>query len=126
MNVLMNTYPEPRVTFARGSGSRLYDTDGKEYLDFLGGLAVTALGHAHPAVADAVAAQARTLLHVSNLFGTTIGPEVAETIDRLVGGPAGKVFFANSGAEANECALKLARKWGGHGRFAVISAYGSF
>jgi acetylornithine/N-succinyldiaminopimelate aminotransferase len=125
MSKLMNTYPEHRVTFASGSGSRLYDVDGKEYLDFLGGLAVTALGHAHPAVADALADQARTLLHVSNLFGTTVGPEVAATLDRLLGG-GGQVFFANSGAEANECALKLARKWAGHGRHVVISAYGSF
>jgi acetylornithine/N-succinyldiaminopimelate aminotransferase len=125
MSNLMNTYPEQRVVFARGNGSRLYDVDGKEYLDFLGGLAVTALGHAHPAVADALAEQARTLLHVSNLYGTTVGPEVAATLDRLLGG-GGKVFFANSGAEANECALKLARKWAGHGRHVVISAYGSF
>src|SRR5205823_3845248 len=90
-----------------------------------GGLAVTALGHAHPAVADAVSDQARTLLHVSNLYGTVIAPDVAATLDRLIGGD-GRVFFCNSGAEANECAIKLGRKWGGHGRFAVISAYGSF
>lgn len=123
---LMPNYPPHTVTFVRGRGTELWDADGKRYLDFLSGIGVTSLGHAHPAVADAVAAQARTLLHVSNLFGTTIGAEVAETIDRLVGGPAGKVFFANSGAEANECAIKLARKWGGHGRYAVLSAYGSF
>jgi predicted acetylornithine/succinylornithine family transaminase len=131
---LMNTYPEPPVTFVRGEGSRLWDDAGKQYLDFLGGLAVTALGHAHPAVADAVAEQARTLLHVSNLYGTEIGPQVATTLDRLIGG-GGRVFFCNSGAEANECAIKLARKWGGpavrgpngiHGKYAVVSAYGSF
>ena len=122
---LMATYPVPAVTFARGAGSRLWDVDGKAYLDLLGGLAVTALGHAHPAVADAVAEQARTLVHVSNLFGTTVGPEVAATLDRLLGG-GGKVFFANSGAEANECALKLARRWAGHGRHVVVSAFGSF
>jgi predicted acetylornithine/succinylornithine family transaminase len=122
---LMTTYPEPAVTFVRGEGARLWDDSGKEYLDFLGGLAVTALGHAHPAVADALAEQARTLLHVSNLYGTTVGPEVAATLDRLVGG-GGRVFFCNSGAEANECAIKLARKWGGHGRYAVVSTYGSF
>ncbi len=122
---LMATYPVPTVTFARGAGSRLWDVDGKAYLDLLGGLAVTALGHAHPAVADAVAEQARTLVHVSNLFGTTVGPEVATTLDRLLGG-GGKVFFANSGAEANECALKLARRWAGHGRHVVVSAFGSF
>ena len=125
---LMPTYPPPPVTFVRGEGSRLWDTDGKAYLDFLGGLAVTSLGHAHPAVAEAVAAQARTLVHVCNLFGTTVGPEVAETLDRLIGGDRvrGRIFFANSGAEANECAMKLARKWAGPGRYAVVSAYGSF
>jgi len=121
----MHTYPDPPVTFVRGEGSRLWDDTGKEYLDFLGGLAVTALGHAHPAVADAVSDQARTLLHVSNLYGTVIAPDVAATLDRLIGGD-GRVFFCNSGAEANECAIKLARKWGGHGRYAVVSAYGSF
>ena len=122
---LMPTYPPPPVTFVRGEGSRLYDTEGRAYLDFVGGLAVTSLGHAHPTVADALATQARTLLHVSNLYGTTVGPEVAATLDRLVGG-GGQVFFANSGAEANECAIKLARKWGGPGRYAVVSTYGSF
>ena len=122
---LMPTYPPPPVTFVRGRGTELWDDDGRRYLDFLSGLGVTALGHAHPAVADAVATQARTLVHVSNLFGTEVGPEVARTLDRLLGG-GGQVFFANSGAEANECALKLARKWGGRGRHTVVSAYGSF
>jgi predicted acetylornithine/succinylornithine family transaminase len=121
----MNTYPPQAVTFVRGEGSWLYDAAGKRYLDFLSGLAVTSLGHAHPAVAEAISEQARTLLHVSNLYGTTVGPEVAATLDRLVGG-GGKVFFCNSGAEANEAGIKLARKWGGHGKFVVVSAYGSF
>jgi acetylornithine/N-succinyldiaminopimelate aminotransferase len=125
MSALMNNYPPQPVTFVRGEGSRLWDADGKVYLDFLGGLAVTSLGHAHPAVADAIAEQARTLLHVCNLYGTTVGPAVAETLDRLLGG-GGKIFFANSGAEANECAIKLARKWSGPGRYAVVSTYGSF
>src|SRR5438105_9286340 len=126
---LMHTYPEPPVTFVRGEGSWLYGEAGRAYLEFRSGLAVTSLGHSHPAVADALATQARTLLHVSNLFGTTIGPEVAAVLDRLVGDGkplGGRVFFANSGAEANECALKLARKWGGRGRYVVVSAYGSF
>ena len=126
-NALMNTYPPHAVTFVRGEGSYLFDDGGKRYLDFLSGLAVTSLGHAHPDVAAAVSDQARTLLHVSNLFGTEPGREVAATLDRLVGGGvSGKVFFCNSGAEANEAAIKLARKWGGHGKFAVVSAYGSF
>ncbi len=122
---LMNTYPPQPVTFVRGEGSWLWDDQGRRYLDFLSGLAVTSLGHAHPAVADAVAAQARTLLHVSNLYGTQPQREVAATLDRLIGG-GGQVFFCNSGAEANECAIKLARKWGGYGKYGVVSAYGSF
>jgi acetylornithine/N-succinyldiaminopimelate aminotransferase len=125
MSALMNTYARLPVTFVSGQGSELRDVDGKRYLDFLGGLAVTSLGHSHPVVADAIAEQARTLQHVSNLFGTTIGPEVAETLDRLLGG-GGKIFFANSGAEANECAIKVARKWGGRGRHHVVSAFNSF
>jgi predicted acetylornithine/succinylornithine family transaminase len=125
----MATYPAPPVTFVRGEGSYLVDTEGRRYLDCLSGLAVTSLGHAHPAVADALATQATRLLHVSNLFGTEPGPEVARTLDRLVGDgePAGgQVFFCNSGAEANECALKLARRFGSRGRHVVVSAYGSF
>lgn len=121
----MPTYAPPRVTFVRGEGARLWDDTGREHLDFLCGLAVTSLGHAHPAVAEALAEQARTLLHTSNLFGTLPGPEVAATLDRLLGG-GGQVFFTNSGAEANECAIKLARRWGGRGRHVVVSAYGSF
>jgi acetylornithine/N-succinyldiaminopimelate aminotransferase len=128
-SALMRTYAEPPVTFARGEGSLLFDTDGREYLDFLSGLAVTSLGHAHPVVAEAVADQARTLSHVSNLFGNLLAPEVAATLDRLIGGgerAGGQVFFANSGAEANECAIKLARRWAGPGRFAVVSTRGAF
>jgi len=149
---LMPTYPPAPVTFVRGEGAYLWDDGGRRYLDLLSGLAVTSLGHAHPAVAEALATQARTLLHVSNLFGTTIGPEVAATLDRLVGDGTplgGQVFFCNSGAEANECAIKLARRFGGarldrragperpgaggaksgeyvRGRHVVVSAYGSF
>src|SRR3546814_8140651 len=81
----MPTYPPPVTTFVRGEGAWLWDDDGKRYLDLLSGLAVTSLGHAHPAVAGALAAQAGQLLHVSNLFGTTVGPEVAATLDRLLG-----------------------------------------
>ena len=129
-SALMHTYADPPVTFVRGSGSWLWDTEGRRYLDFLSGLAVTSLGHAHPAVADALSEQAGTLLHVSNLFGNVVAPELAVTIDRLVGGGSGRaggqVFFANSGAEANECALKLSRKWAGSGRHVVVSAWDAF
>ena len=123
---LMPTYPPAPVTFVRGEGSRLWDDEGRVYLDFLSGLGVTSLGHGHPEVADAISAQARKLLHVSNLFANEVGPEVAQTLNRLVDADPGSVFFCNSGAEANECAIKLARKWGGPGRHVVISAYGSF
>ena len=121
----MTTYPPVGVTFVRGSGVRLWDDTGREYLDFLSGLGVTSLGHAHPEVADAISRQAGQLLHVSNLFGNDVIGEVAERLDRLLGG-GGASFFCNSGAEANECALKLARKHGGRGRHVVVSAYGSF
>jgi acetylornithine/N-succinyldiaminopimelate aminotransferase len=129
-SALMRTYAEPPVTFVRGEGTLLFDAAGKSYLDFITGLAVVSLGHAHPDVADAVALQARTLTHVSNLYGNTLGPDVALTIDRLINGgtgqAGGQVFFTNSGAEANECALKLARRWAGVGRHVVISADNSF
>jgi acetylornithine/N-succinyldiaminopimelate aminotransferase len=123
---LMNTYPPQPVTFVRGAGTELWDDADKRYLDFLGGLAVTSLGHSHPVVADAIAQQARTLLHVSNLYGTEPGPHVARTLDRLVAAGSGKVFFCNSGAEANEAAIKLARKRGGRGKHVVVSAWRSF
>jgi acetylornithine/N-succinyldiaminopimelate aminotransferase len=122
---LMPTYPERPVTFVRGEGTRLWDDKGNEYLDFLSGLAVTSLGHANPVVAEALYDQARTLLHVSNLFATVPQEEVATALDELLGGD-GLVFFCNSGAEANECAIKLARKFGGRGKHVVVSAYGSF
>ena len=124
---MMPTYGPPSVEFVRGEGSWLWDLQGTKYLDLLSGLAVTSLGHAHPEVADAVAAQAQTLLHVSNLFGTEHQAPVARTLDRLLGG-GGQVFFCNSGAEANEAAIKLARKWAGApaGKYQVVSALGSF
>ncbi|HET6794688.1 MAG TPA: acetylornithine transaminase [Acidimicrobiales bacterium] len=126
---LMPTYAPPAVTFVRGRGTELWDDAGRRYLDFLTGLAVCSLGHAHPKVADAIAHQARTLVHVSNLFGNELSPRLATELDRLVGDgrPAGgRVFFANSGAEANECAIKVARRWAGPGRHVVVATYGSF
>ena len=126
---VMQTYGRLPVAFVRGEGTRLWDTEGTEYLDFLSGLAVTSLGHAHPDVAHAIAEQARTLLHVSNLYYNDVQPRVAARLNALLGG-AGRVFFCNSGAEANECAIKLARRYGqrngGPERYHVLSAYGSF
>jgi predicted acetylornithine/succinylornithine family transaminase len=126
---VMQTYGRLPVAFVRGEGTSLWDSEGKEYLDFLTGLAVTSLGHAHPEVAAAIAEQAATLLHVSNLYYNDVQPKVAQRLNALLGGD-GRVFFCNSGAEANECAIKLARRHGqlngGPNRFHVISAYGSF
>ena len=129
---LMNNYGVPPVTFVSGDGAELTDDRGRRYLDFLCGLAVTGLGHAHPAITEAVAAQAATLIHTSNLFANEPTAEVVETLDRLIrsgpGGDAepGRILFQNSGAEAVEAALKLVRKHRGRGRHVVVSAYGSF
>jgi acetylornithine/succinyldiaminopimelate/putrescine aminotransferase len=126
-DVLMHTYPLPPVTFVSGEGSWLIDSDGRRYLDLLSGLAVTSLGHSHPDVAYATAQQAHRLCHVSNLFGNEHGRPLALAIDELLGG-GGRVFLSNCGASANECAIKLARKFGGGstGRYNVLSAWGSF
>src|SRR5665213_3359786 len=129
MTFLMPNYSPAPVRFVAGSGAHLTDSEGRDYLDFLAGIAVVALGHANPAVQAAIAEQAGTLLHVSNLFASGLNLEVAEMLDSLIGdgSPAGgKVFFANSGAEANECAIKLARRFGGRGRHTVVAAYVSF
>jgi len=137
---LMANYGAPTLTFVRGLGTEVFDVDDKRYLDFLGGLAVTSLGHSNPAVADAIAAQAHLLTHVSNLYNTIPGPEVALALDQLMQSfpargdiPAeaptrqlGQVVFQNSGAEANEAAIKLARKYNGRGRHVVLSALRSF
>ena len=128
---LMGNYGVPPLTFVRGAGTELFDDTGRRYLDFLCGLAVTGLGHAHPRVAAAVAEQASTLLHVSNLFVTEPQLEVAERLDALVRAGTdqdtpGRVLFQNSGAEANEAALKLARKYHGRGRHGVLTAFRSF
>jgi acetylornithine/succinyldiaminopimelate/putrescine aminotransferase len=125
----MPVFGAPKVMFVRGSGTELWDSDGKRYLDFLGGLAVIALGHSNPRITDVIADQAATLMHVSNLFGTDKVAEAAIKINALLAettGAVGQVFFCNSGAEANETALKLARKFGGRGRHGVVSAFGSF
>jgi predicted acetylornithine/succinylornithine family transaminase len=121
----MDTYPPHQVTFVVGHGTELWDDRGRRYLDFLSGLAVTSLGHSHPEIVKAVGDQAGRLTHVSNLFGNTAGPHLAGLLDHLLGG-GGRIFLSNSGAEANEAALKLARKWGGPDRFVVLTALQSF
>jgi acetylornithine aminotransferase len=106
----MKSAPTPLAVLARGEGARVWDVDGTEYLDFLAGIAVNALGHGHPAFVQAVAAQAATAAHVSNYFATVPQIELAERLTRLTGGD--RVYFGNSGAEAIEAAIKLARRTG--------------
>ncbi len=125
----MPVFGAPQKMFVRGLGTELWDVDGKRYLDFLSGIAVTSLGHSNPAVAQAVCEQATMLLHVSNFFANPVATEAAIKVNALLQeatGEVGQVFFCNSGAEANEAAIKLARKFGGRGRHVVVSAFGSF
>lgn len=113
---LVRNAGERMALFVRGEGSSLWDADGRRYLDFLGGIAVTSLGHAHPVFVEAVSRQAATLSHVSNFFATPPQLALAAELKRLSGaGDAGRVYFANSGAEANEAAFKLARLHGAAG-----------
>src|SRR5262249_15214529 len=115
------------VTFVRGQGCLVWDEEGKEYLDLVAGIAVNLLGHAHPAVASALAVQAQTLIHTSNLYFTE--PQVALARRLVELSFPSRVFFCNSGAEANEAAIKLARKWGARNRdgaFEIITTAGSF
>ena len=127
--VLWPTYVRPQVEFVRGQGVRLWDARGREYLDFLGGIAVVAAGHAHPKVVEAVSAQLGTLGHTSNLYFTGPQVELAERLVGHVGGDA-KVFLSNSGAEANEAAIKVARRWGranrGEQATGIVATLGGF
>ncbi|MDQ0028908.1 acetylornithine transaminase [Arthrobacter bambusae] len=111
---LMGVFGTPQRVLVRGAGSLVWDADGKEYLDLLGGIAVNALGHAHPFVTSVIASQLATLGHVSNFFTSPTQIALAEKLLAITKAPAGsKVFFANSGTEANEAAFKLARRNGG-------------
>ena len=134
---IMPTYGAPSVMFVRGQGTELWDSQGKRYLDFVGGLAVQSLGHANPEVAEAISEQAMTLTQVSNYWATEHAHHVALQLDRHItgsgssyvpdsGSPSGQVFFCNSGAEANELAFKLARKYTGSGQYEILTAMGSF
>lgn len=123
-NVFIGTYSRFPAAMVKGSGCRLWDADGKEYLDFLAGIAVCSLGHCHPAVTEAICRQAGSLVHVSNLFHTPPQIELAELL--VANSFADRVFMCNSGAEANEAAIKLARIHSGEGRYEIISLAGSF
>ncbi|NLI81512.1 MAG: acetylornithine transaminase [Deltaproteobacteria bacterium] len=126
--VICSTYARMPVVFVRGRGCRLWDDTGKEYVDFLAGIAVCNLGHCPPEVTEVLCEQADTLVHVSNLFHTVPQVDLAAELTRL--SFADKVFFANSGAEANEAAIKLSRKYSrdrhGEGRFHIITMRDSF
>jgi acetylornithine aminotransferase/acetylornithine/N-succinyldiaminopimelate aminotransferase len=122
--VFINTYGRYPAAMIEGKGCRLTDADGREYLDFLAGIAVCSLGHCHPAVTEAICRQAGKLVHVSNLYHTLPQTELAELL--VANSFADRVFMCNSGAEANEAAIKLARKHGGEGRYEIISLEGSF
>jgi acetylornithine/N-succinyldiaminopimelate aminotransferase len=125
----MPVFGPPSIMFERGRGTELWDSNGKRYLDFLAGIAVVSLGHANTVVAESVADQLDRLLHVSNFFANPVATEAAVKVNGLLldaTGQVGQLFFTNSGAESNECAIKLARKHGGRGRHTVVSALGSF
>ncbi|MET7854093.1 acetylornithine transaminase [Streptomyces avermitilis] len=121
-DALMNNYGTPRLPLVRGAGTRLWDADGKEYLDFVGGIAVNALGHAHPAIVEAVSTQIASLGHVSNLFVAEPPVALAERLLQLFGRD-GRVYFCNSGAEANEGAFKIGRLTG---RSHMVATQGGF
>jgi acetylornithine/N-succinyldiaminopimelate aminotransferase len=121
---LMNNYGTPPIELVRGDGAQVWDADGHRYLDLLGGIAVNALGHAHPAVVEAVSSQIRTLGHVSNFYSTRPVLELAEALLDLLGATGtGRVLLCNSGAEANETAFKIARRTG---RPRIVSTEGGF
>src|SRR5215510_15370860 len=121
------TYARYPIALVHGKGARVWDADGKEYLDFVAGIAVNGLGHCHPAVIRAIQQQSRKLLHVSNLYHIPPQAELARELCRH--SFADRVFFCNSGAEANEAAIKLARRYGNEhlgGKYEIISAHNSF
>ncbi|MFD5180407.1 acetylornithine transaminase [Nocardia sp. NPDC058379] len=120
---MMNNYGTPKVALVRGAGAVLYDADGKRYVDFLGGIAVNSLGHAHPAILEAVTQQLGTLGHVSNLYASEPVIELAEKLLAHFGDGEGKAFFCNSGTEANEAAFKMARLTG---RTKIVAAEEAF
>ncbi|MCX7817294.1 MAG: acetylornithine transaminase [Syntrophales bacterium] len=124
---LMNTYKRTPVVLVKGFGARVWDIEGNEYLDFVAGIAVCSLGHCHPTVVEAIKEQASELCHVSNLYHNELQIRLAEII--VTHSFADRVFFCNSGAEANEGAIKLARKYGNEilgGKYEIITMKGSF
>ena len=122
-SVVQNNYGSPTIALVKGKGIVVTDADGKQYLDFLGGIATSILGHAHPAIVKAVTKQVSTLSHVSNFYAHPQAIELAEKLTAMTGDKNAKVFFCQSGAEANEAALKLSRRTG---KVRVVAAQGAF
>ena len=120
---LQNNYGKPAITLVKGKGIVVTDADGKSYLDFLGGIATSILGHAHPAIVKAVTKQVSTLSHVSNFYAHPNAIALAEKLTKMTGDKNAKVFFCQSGAEANEAALKLSRRTG---KVRIVAAQGAF
>jgi len=122
-DVMQNNYGVPSITLTSGKGILVTDENGRKYLDFLGGIATNALGHAHPAIVKAVSKQIATLGHVSNLYAHPAGLQLAQKLIDMTGDSTARVFFCNSGAEANEAALKLSRKTGRSRIVATVDAF---
>jgi len=122
-NALQNNYGSPTIALMKGKGIVVTDADGKQYLDFLGGIATNILGHAHPAIVKAVSKQVSVLSHVSNFYVHPNAVELAEKLASMTGDKTAKVFFCQSGAEANEAALKLSRRTG---KVRIVAAQGAF
>ena len=122
-SVVQNNYGTPSIALVKGKGIVVTDADGKQYLDFLGGIATSILGHAHPAIVKAVTKQVSTLSHVSNFYAHPNAIELAEKLTSMTGDKKAKVFFCQSGAEANEAALKLSRRTG---KVRIVAAQGAF
>ena len=120
---VQNNYGSPSIALVKGKGLVVTDADGKQYLDFLGGIATNILGHAHPAIVKAVTKQVATLTHVSNFYAHPNAVELAEKLAAMTGNKSAKVFLCQSGAEANEAALKLSRRTG---RMRIVAAQGAF
>ena len=122
-SVMQSNYGTPSISLSKGKGIEVWDLDGVKYLDFLGGIATNLLGHNHPAVVAAVSKQIRQLSHVSNFYAHPVALELAEKLQKMTSDKSARVFFCNSGAEANEAAIKIARL---HRGKRIVAATGAF
>ena len=122
-SLMQANYGTPAISLVRGKGIEVWDSDGKKYLDFLGGIATNLLGHGHPEVSKAIAAQSKSLGHISNFYAHPVGLSLAKKLQEMTGDESARIFFCNSGAEANEAALKASRMTG---RRRIVAATGAF